>query len=327
MRFFPCMGLVCATFLALPPITVTAQDAERWPLRPVTIVTATATGGSADIEARMYTKKLAENTGQTFVVDARAGAGGRLGPSVVAKAAPDGSTLLAVTSSFTLAPALFKTLPYDTVKDFAPVTLLSKRTTLLITNTALPVKNVAEYIAYARANPGKVNFATSGLGNITHLAGAWMHGATNTKVTFVHYKGTAYMTDLLSGRVDIGMVSLLAGLPQIKSGKMNAIGLTSLERSPLMPDLLTVAEYGIPEFEYPSWFGIAAPARTPAALVNRINAEFVRVVKAPDISQKLIKEEGSVIIGNTPEQFRQYISAELLRWPRLVREIGLELED
>ena len=283
---------------ALAPLAAIAQD--NWPARAVTIVTATAAGGSADIESRLYAKKLSENTGQQFLVDPRPGAGGRLGPSVVAKAAPDGNTLLAVTGSFTLAPALFKTLPYDSLKDFAPVTLLTKRTTMLIANVNFPPRNVAEYIAHARANPDKINFATSGLGNPTHLAGAWMHDATNTRVTFVHYKGTAYMTDLVSGRVDVGMVSLLVGLAQIKAGKMKALGLTSLERSPLAPDLPTVAEtINVPDFEYPSWFGISAPARTPAAVVNRIHAEFVKAVKSPEISQKLEREEGSVIIAGT----------------------------
>ena len=316
-----CIGL-CGAVLSLDAL---AQDS--WPTRPVTIVTATAAGGSADIEARLYAKKLADNTGQSFIVDARPGAGGRLGPSVVAKAAPDGHTLLAVTGSFTLAPALFRTLPYDSLKDFAPVSLLTKRTTLLLAHAAFPPKNVPEYIAYVKANPGKINFATSGLGNPTHLAGAWMHDATSTRVTFVHYKGTAYMSDLVAGRVDVGMVSLLVGLNQIKSGKMKALGLTSLERSPLIPDLPTVAEYGIPEFEYPSWFGISAPSRTPVAVVNRINAEFLKVVKAPDISQKLERDEGSVIIGNTPAQFQAHIAAELARWPRMVRDLGISMED
>src|SRR5690606_25289950 len=152
-----------------------------------------------------------------------------------------------------------------------------------------PARNVAEYIAHARANPGKINFATSGLGNPTHLSGAWMHDATGTRVTFVHYKGTAYMSDLVSGRVDVGMVSLLVGLSQIKAGKMKALGLTSLERSPLAPDLATVAEtIKVPDFEYPSWFGISAPGRTPAGIVSRINAEFAKAVKSPEISNKLV---------------------------------------
>ena len=187
---------------------------------------------------------------------------------------------------------------------------------------------MAEYFAHARANPGKINFATSGLGNPTHLAGAWMHDATNTNVTFVHYKGTAYMTDLVSGRVDVGMVSLLVGLAQIKAGKMKPLGLTSLERSPLVPDLPTVAEtINVADFEYPSWFGISAPARTPAAVVNRIHAEFVKAVKSPDISQKLEREEGSVIIAGTPAQLQKYIAAEIGRWPKMVRDLGISMED
>jgi len=311
---------------ALTPISGIAQD--NWPVRTVAIVTATAPGGSADIEARLYAKKLIENTGQQFVVDARPGAGGRLGPSAVAKAAPDGHTLLATTGSFTLAPALFRTLPYDSHKDFAPVSLLTKRTTLLLANAAFPPNNAAEYIAHAKANPGKINFATSGLGNPTHLAGAWMHDATGTKVTFVHYKGTAYMADLVSGRVDVAMVSLLVGLNQIKSGKMKALGLTSLERSSLIPDLPTVAEtIKVADFEYPSWFGISAPGRTPAAVVNRIHAEFVKALKSPEISQKLEREEGSVIVGGTPAQFQKHIAAELGRWPKLVRDLGISMTD
>lgn len=318
---------ICAVIMgALAPLAASAQDS--WPTRPVTIITATAAGGSADIEARLYAKKLGENTGQTFLVDPRPGAGGRLGPSVVAKAQPDGNTLLAVTGSFTLAPALFRTLPYDSMKDFAPVSLLTRRTTMLIANVNFPARNVSEYIAHARANPGKINFATSGLGNPTHLSGAWMHDATNTKVTFVHYKGTAYMSDLASGRVDVGMVSLLVGLAQVKAGKMKALGLTSLERSPLAPDLATVAEtIKVPDFEYPSWFGISAPGRTAAGTVNRINAEFVKAVRSPDISHKLVQEEGSVVVAGTPAQFRQHIAAELGRWPKMVRDLGISMED
>lgn len=319
--------LICA--MVIPASSAFAQEAvDRFPSKPITLIVATALGGAGDVEARLYAKVLQANTGWPVVVETRPGAAGRIGFAHVAKAAPDGYTLLMVTSSFPLAPALFKSLQYDPIKDFEPITLMSKRKTIFLARASFPANNVVEYIAYAKANPGKVNFATAGLGNITHLSGAWMHSATNTKATFVHYKGVAMYPDMLTDRVDVTMDAMNgAGIPLVKAGKLKALGISSLTRSDQMPNVPTMAEQlKIPDFEYPSWLGVAAPAGTPRAIIDKLNAEFVKVSKSPEVTRK-IADDGGEVIGNSPAEFKKQVMAEINRWPKIVKELGFELQD
>ena len=302
-------------------------SAASYPSKPVNVVIPYAAGGPADVETRLYTGKLSSMMGQSFVIDYKPGAGTALGSGYVAKAAPDGYTLLVVTGSLTVFPALFKDLNFDTVKDFAPVSLMSERTSVLLATPSFAPKTFPEYLAYARANPGKINVGTAGAGSITHLAGAWMHGATNTKVTFVLYKGTGpIMPDLMAGRIDVTAAGLLASLPAIQAGKVRALALMGLNRSKLLPDAKTIAEDGIPGYNYSSWLGFSATGGTPAPIVNKLSETLAKVARLPDVAGPL-EAQGGTMIGSTPAQLQQLILTEITRWNKVVADSNIKLEE
>lgn len=298
-----------------------------YPTKPVTMVVSTGPGASNDVEARMYGQKLSEALGQPFLVDYKPGAGTTLAAIYVAKAAPDGYTLLGVSSSFPAAAALYRPLPYDPIKDFTPLVLMSKRSTVLMTHPSAPFRNIPEYIAYTRANPGVVNIATVGAGSGPHINAAWFHSLVNTRATYIHYKSAAAMQgDLLSGRVHMTYASLLTGLPHIKSGKLRLIALGNAERSPLLPDVLTVAEQGVPGYDYASMFGYLAPAGLPQAIIAKLSTDMARAAKSPDVVKRL-ETEGGIPVGNTPAQFAQLLSVEISRYRKLVDELGIKPEE
>ncbi len=300
-------------------------SAEAFPSRTVTLVVPYAPGGAAEKEARIYAAKLSGFMGQQFIVDLKPGGGTTIATAYVAKSAPDGYTLLAVPSGFAIFPALYKDLPFDTLRDFAPVTQMSKRTSVLIVPPAFPAKTFAEYISYAKANPGQINFGTSGSGDMVHLMGAWIHSATNTVATFVHYKGTgALLPDLLAGRLT-ATASGLAVAPLIKAGKLRALAVTNDNRAKLLPDVPTIAELAIPGFNAVVWQGYSAPASTPATTISRLNDAFVRVARSPDVIAAL-ESDGAVMVGNTPAEFRQVIITETARWRKLIQDNGIQLE-
>jgi tripartite-type tricarboxylate transporter receptor subunit TctC len=303
-----------------------SQGAASYPSRPVSVVIPYAPGGPADLETRLYTGKLTTMMGQPFVIDYKPGAGTALGSGYVAKAAPDGYTLLVVTGSLTVFPALFKDLNFDTVKDFAPVSLMSERTSVLLVTPDFVPKTFQEYIAFAKANPGKINFGTAGAGSITHLAGAWLHGATKTNATFVHYKGTGpIMPDLFSGRIEATAAGLLASLPAIKAGKVRALAVMGLHQSALLPGVRTIAESGIPGYNYSSWLGFSATGGTPTPIVNKLSETLAKVVKLPDVAGPL-EAQGGRMIGSTPAQLQQLILDEIARWKKVVADSNIKLE-
>ena len=300
--------------------------ADSFPAKPVTLVVPYAPGGPAGTETHIYAGKMTSVMGQQFIVDFKPVAGTVIGSAYVAKAPPDGYTLLVVTGSLTVFPALFKDLTFDTIKDFAPVSLMSQRTSVLLVSTAFPAKTFGEYIAYVKANPGKLNFGTAGAGSITHLAGAWLDGATRTKVTFVHYKGTGpIMPDLFAGRVDATAAGLLDSLPHIKSGKVRALAVMGEDQSPLLPGVRTISEQGIPGYNYISWLGFSATGGTPAAIVNKLSDAFAKVAKSPDVAGPL-EAQGGKMIGSTPAQLNRLIVTEVERWQKVVQENNIKLE-
>ena len=304
---------------------VAQTAADTFPSKVVTLVVPYAPGGAAEKEARIYAGKLTGFYNQPFVLDLKPGGGTTIATAYVAKSAPDGYTLLAVPSGMAIFPSLYKDLPFDTIKDFAPITQMSRRISVLIVPPSFPAKTFQEYIAYARANPGKVNYGTSGSGDIVHLTGAWMHSATGTKATFFHYKGTgALLPDLISGRIT-ATASGLAVLPLINAGKLRALAVTNENRSKLLPEVPTIAEQGLPGFDSVVWQGYSAPAATPAPVVNKLNEGFVRVARSPDVVAAL-EADGAVMVGNTPAQFRQIIISETARWKKLIQETGIELD-
>ena len=318
-----------AAFLGLMAVgAALAQGAPNYPARAVSVVVPYAAGGPADLQARLLATKLAENLHQSFVLDFKPGAGGAIGAAFVAKAPADGYTLLISSGGFNVYPSLVKKPIYDPVADFAPVSLLTKRSSLFVVRASLPVKSVAEYIAYARANPNKLNFGTPGLGSGPHLGSEWFHQMIDAKVTYVHYKGTAQMVlDLVSGRVDTAMTVPAGLLAQIRSGKLRLLGVTGLDRSPLLPDVPTVAEQGVPGFDFTGGLGVLAPRGTPPAVVTKLSAEIVKVSREPDVFKRLADDGNEQKSASTPEEFRRFIVAEVARWKKVVQDSGIPLED
>ncbi len=316
---------VAALAVGFPAAACAQGAADAWPNRPVTIVVPYPPGGSTDPEIRVYAQKLAENTGQQFVIDNRPGAGTTIGTGFVAKAAPNGYTLLAVNPSVSVIPLSFKDLPFDPVKDLAPVSVMSKRSSLLMVPASLPISNLKDLLAYAKANPNKLNYGTVGVGSITHLAAEWFKAASGADITIVQYKGVGPMTmDLLAGRVHLGMGGVLPMRPHMASGKLRAIGTSGAERTKLLPDMPTLAEQGVLGYDYTFWSGFCAPGATPRPLVDRISAELAKVAKDPAVVRKM-EGEGYDMVGSTPEQMRVHIAAETERWRKVIASTGIKL--
>lgn len=305
---------------------VLAQGADTWPNRPVTMIVPFAPGAATDIEGRLYANELTKNLGQQFIMDFKPGGVMTVGMDYAYRQKPDGYSLVYVSSSYSLLPLLYKDKPYDTYKNFEQITLLSKRSAILAVSNNLPVNNIKEYIAYAKANPEKINFATGGVGGIQHLTGLWLESATNTKVTFIHYKaiGASY-PDIIAGRTNMVPATFAAGYSNVKAGKMKAIAIASLQRNPLLPDIPTASEQGVTGFEYSSWLGVIAPGGTPAAIVNKVQGEFAKVLKIPEIKQKLGDETS--VVGSTPAEFRRHAMGETERWKKLVADNNIKFDD
>jgi len=314
-------------FFLLCAFTFSAACAQPYPVKPVRLVVTYTAGGPADIAARALAQKLAEMWGQQVVVDNRAGAGGIIGTELVAKAAPDGYTLLHGTAAgLIINPLLVKKLPYDTFRDFAPVSMVVIVPQLLVTHPALPATTLKELIALAKARPGALNYASVGIGSPNHLGMELLKSMAGIDMVHVPYKGaTPAMADLIAGQVQLAFNGMASVLPQIASGKMKAIAIGSARRSPAAPDVPTVAEAGLPGFEYVAWNGNFAPAGTPAALVNRLSADIRKALAAPDVVQRLASL-GSEPGGNTPAEFAAYVKADHARWARVVQAVGLKAE-
>ena len=300
--------------------------ADAWPSRTVTIIIPVAPGSSTDLEARLYAQKLGEVTGgKTFLVDYKPGAGTTIGSGFVAKAAPDGYTTLLMSPSTLVSPLAYPDLPFNPIRDFAPVSLMSKRPSLLLAHPGLPANNLREFLAYAKANPDKINIGTAGAGSVGHLSVEWLYGASGIKATFIHYKGGGPATAaLVAGQIHSTLASPGAVLPLVKAGKLKILAVTTTERIKPLPDVPTAAESGAPFWEYAQWLGFVVPAATPAAIVNKFAGELAKVARSPEVTQKFAGD-GMLLYGNTPEQFRQYIAAESARWAKLVQDTGVKL--
>ncbi len=303
------------------------SQAQAYPNKPVTVIVAFASGGPIDLETRLYVPRVSEQLGQPLVIEYKVGQGTALGTGFVAKAKPDGYTILSNSAALTVFPAFYKNLDFDVVKDLTPITQMSKRSSVLQASNAFPAKTFAEYIAYARANPGKINYGTAGVGDISHLVGEWLHSLTNTKVTFVPFKGTGpILTELMAGRVDVTSGTLIAALPLVRAGKVRPLAMLGDKRSKHMPDVPTVAEHNMPEFDYANWLGIFAPPGMPVSITNRLNDAFVKVSRLPAIVAEL-DAQGSEALGSSPEQFRKYVAAETTRWGKVVQGAGIKLAE
>jgi tripartite-type tricarboxylate transporter receptor subunit TctC len=317
--------LVSLAALALA-VAVGAQT-PAYPTKPIRLVVPFPPGGATDILARNVAQRLTETWGQSVVVDNRPGAGGNIGTELVAKAAPDGYTLeMGTVGTHAINASLYAKIPFDHVKDFAPVILVAGVPNVLVVNPSLPVNSVQELIAYAKANPGKLNFASSGPGTSIHLSGELFKVMAGVQMTHVPYKGSApALADLLGGQVQLMFDNLPPSLPQIKAGKLRPLAVTSLTRAPALPDVPTIAESGLPGFEASSWFGILAPAGTPPAIIAKLNAEVAKWLASPEGKEKLVAI-GANAAGGSPEDFARHIQAETAKWAKVVKESGAKVD-
>ena len=296
-----------------------AAHAQQWPSKPIRFIVPFAAGGVADVIARAVTPKLAEALGQPIVIENRGGAGGTLGTSVGAKSAPDGYTFVVPAASHTTTPSLYAKLDFDPVKDFTAVTKIADVPYLLVVGAASPSKTLAEFIAAARANPGKLTFGSAGNGSSNHLAGELLAAQVGTSLVHVPYKGSApALVDLLSGQLSFMFDTVNTSAQHIKAGKLRALGVGTAQRSALVPEVPPIAET-LAGFEAATWVGLLAPAGTPREIVARTQAELAKIVRAPDIREKL-SATGAEPVGNAPEQFGAYVSAEVQKWERVVKQ-------
>jgi len=318
------MGLVfaAATFVA----TASAQPQEMYPDRPIRFVVPLATGGATDIAARLFGQKLADALGQQVVIDNRPGAGGIIGAEIAAKASPDGYTLMMASISHTVLPSLHKKLPYDIVKDFAPVSKLVAFPFLLLVHPSVPAKSVKELIAFAKAKPGQINYASGGNGSTAHLNGELFKSVTGINVVHVPYKGTApALIGFLAGEAGLAFYSVSATLQHVRAGRLRALATTGERRTPSLPDLPTAVEAGVPGFVTGSWAGVLAPAGTPKPIIAKLHGEITRILQLTEVKERLAALDFE-LVGNTPEEFGTMIKKEVLKWAKVVKESGAKVD-
>jgi len=302
-----------------------AQNAD-YPTKPIKLVVGYAAGGATDVIARLIGPKLAEGLGQTVLIDNRAGANSNVGAELVARSPADGYSLYVFTIANTINATLYDKLGYDPQKDFEPIGLIAKVPNILVVNNNVPVKTLAEYVAYAKSQPQGITFASSGSGSSIHLSGEMFKMVTKLNMLHVPYRGSApAVTDLIGGQVQSMFDNAPSAMPHIQGGRLRAIAITSPQRSPLLPEVPTVAESGYADFDVQSWFGLAAPAGTPAAVVKKLNAELVKVLALPDVKKRLA-EMGATPAGGSPADMRKFASAEVKRWNAVVKASGAKAE-
>jgi len=317
----------CVATLAVGSILTTgAVVAQNYPTRPVRVIVPFVPGGSTDIIGRTVSQKLSEAWGQPVVVDNRGGGATIMGTEIVAKAAPDGYTLLIASASFTTKLNLVENLPYDTLADFTPITLINTTPLVLVVPPDSPVKSVKDLIALAKSKPGKMNFGSSGMGGSNHLSGELFNALAGTKIVHVPYKGnTPALTDLMGGRLDLIFNGATAVLPMVKAGKLRALAVTSKHRAGAAPDLPTLDESGLKGFESVAFNGMVAPAKTPRDIIAKINADAVKGINSAETRERL-KVDGSDPVGSTPEQFASFIKEEITKWARIIKLADIKAE-
>ncbi len=299
--------------------------AQTYPARQIRLVNGFAPGGSSDVVARIVAQKLAESLGQQVVVENRTGSGGIIANEAVASAPPDGYTLLLVTGAYPVQAAVMRKLPYDPMRAFAMVSMLTTYPFVVAVSAGSPFRTLPELVAYAKANPGKLNYSSAGIGTVHHLSGELFNAMAQTDLTHVPFRGgTAPVTELLAGRVDVMFETMTLTLPQVKSGKVRALAVTSSQRSPFLPDVPTVAET-LPGFEVVSWLGLATTAGTPPAIVQRLSQEVAKALESPDVRQRFA-DLGGVPAPSTPEAMLAHVERETAKWKRIVEARGIETQ-
>ncbi|MBL8386090.1 MAG: tripartite tricarboxylate transporter substrate binding protein [Burkholderiales bacterium] len=301
-------------------------QSAAWPTRPVRMLVPFPPGGGADFIARMLGQKLAEIWGQQVLVDNRPGASTMIAHEAVAKAAPDGYTLILAVSNHASNPALFSKIPYDTVKDFTPITVVGSAPMVLVVNPRLQARTLQELLAAMREKPGRMSYASAGNGSVGHLGGELLKQLTGVDMVHIAYKGTGPAElDLIGGTVDLMFTGMVTAVPQIKAGKMRGVAVGSLMRSSALPELPSISEAGVPGFESSIWYGLLGPAGLPREIVAKVHADTLKVLQLPDTRSRLLSQ-GAEAIGSTPEQFARQIEAEIARWIKLVKAAGIKSE-
>ncbi len=312
-----CVISTIALAAALP-----AHAADNWPSKPISLVVPFSAGGTTDIVARAIGQKLNDALHQPVIIDNRPGAGGTLGAGVVSKAPADGYTFLVATVAHTMAPGIYKTLPYDFSKDLDPVGFIALTPNVLLVNQSIPVKSVAELITYIKAHPGTVNYGSAGTGSTEHLSGELFRSMTGTDIAHIPYKGGApMMTDLIAGQIQMAIETSPSAAPQVRSGKVKALAVTTLSRSSAYPDVPTLNEAGVKGFDVTTWYALMAPRGTPPAITQRMNAELVKLLKLPDL-RKRFEEQGVSAGDMTPNQLAGFIRTETAKWVKVAKDSG-----
>ena len=315
--------LAAASALGLLALTPLAAQAQAFPTKAITIIVPFSAGGTTDILARVLGQFMSKDLGQPVIIDNRAGAGGNIGTQLVARAAPDGHTILMGTvGTHAINQSLYPKLAFDPIKDFAPLTRVALVPNLLVANPAQPFKTVKELIAHAKANPGKVTFGSSGSGTSIHLSGELFQQMAGVDIQHVAYKGSApAVNDLLGNHIAIMFDNMPSAISHVKAGKLRPLAVTTPQRSPALPDVPTIAEAGVPGYEATSWFGLLAPAGTPAPVVAKLNTAILKALADPDVKKKLL-EQGAEPAGETPAQFATFIASETVKWGKIVKQSG-----
>jgi tripartite-type tricarboxylate transporter receptor subunit TctC len=320
MRNLSLLAIVAAAF-------TTAALAQPYPSKPVKLVAPSTPGDAPDVIARLVADKLSSSLGQQVVVENRPGAGGVVGSDYVAKAAPDGYTLIMGNAgSHGINAAVYAKLPYDIQRDFAPVSQVAVAPNVMVINPSVPASSVAEFIAYAKANPGKLSYASGGNGSSAHMSMELFKSMSGIDIQHVPYKGSSpALTDVVSGQVVAFIGNMPPTVPLIKAGKLRALAVTTRSRSALMPELPTIAEAGLPGFETVAWFGVLAPAGTPPDIVNKLSAEIAKIARSPEIRDKLVAM-GAEPVGSTPEEFKAVIDRDIAKWKPLAQKVGIKVD-
>lgn len=322
------LKIATATLLGLTvSASALAQTADNYPNRSITMVVAFPAAGTTDILARLIGQKLTEKFKQTVVVENRPGAAGNIGTAYVAKAPPDGYTIVMGTiGTQSINPSLYKKMPYDAAKDFVPLTRAAMVPNLLVVNKDAPFNTLPEMLAYEKANPGKLTYGSSGNGTTLHLSGELFNLMAGTKITHIPYKGsTPAVADLMGGQISMIFDNMPSAIQQVKGGRLKALAVTSAQRNPQLPEIPTIQEIGVAGYEVWSWFGLLAPAATPKPIVDKLNASIVEIIKQPDVQAKII-ELGAVPVPETSAEFGAFIAAETLKWAKVIKEANIGMD-
>ena len=315
--------LISAVLLS---VSALAHAQANYPTRAVRVIVPSSPGGGTDISARILAPQLTQFLGQQVIVENRPGAGTMIGGEAVARAAPDGYTLLMGISTLAINPAMYKKVPYDALKDFAPISQAVSLSNVLVVHPSLPVRNLKEFIALVKPRPGQVNFASAGVGTSPHLSMELFLVMAKLKMLHVPYKGSGPgVTDLVAGHVPAMMPNMLSAQPHIKSGRLRALGVTGSKRAPGADDIPTIAEAGVPGYEAVQWYGLLAPAATPRDIITKLHAGVVRALQNPDVRQRLLND-GAEPVGNSPEEFANYLRGETTKWAKVVQAAGIKPE-